>query len=120
MKTILICEDNKLAARTLVAVLSRSGIISEIASDGNEAMEMIGSKRFDLIIADIHLPYHSGLELVGYIRGVLKLKTPVIVISAFSDRQIKKQAMELGANDYVIKPVDPADIISRVEALLTP
>ncbi len=116
--TILICEDNKLSARALDAVLTREGFETEIAGDGIEAMKVLGSKDFDLIIADIHLPYYSGLELVRYLRKDLKKKTPVIVVSAFSDPQVQKQAKELGVYYYIVKPVDMTDIVGRVRSVL--
>lgn len=115
---ILICEDNKLSARALVAVLAREGFQTEIAEDGNMALELLGSRHFDLIIVDIHLPYHSGLELVRYLRRDLKKHTPVIVVSAFSDPQVQKQALELGVNCYIVKPVDMTDIVGRVNSIL--
>ena len=116
---ILICEDNKLAARALSAVLVRDGFESDVAVDGIEAMSLLKNKEYDLIIADIHLPYHSGLELVQYLHKDLGRKTPVIVVSAFSDPQMQKQAKELGIVAYVVKPVDMTDILSRVRSLLS-
>lgn len=115
---ILICEDNKLSARALGAVLAREGYQTETAEDGIKAIEVLGSKDFDLVIADIHLPYHSGLELVRYLRKDLGKNTPVIVVSAFSDPQVQKQAKELGVSYYIVKPVDMTDIIGRVRSIL--
>jgi DNA-binding response OmpR family regulator len=99
-------------------MLAREGFESEIASDGNEAMDALGKRTYDMILADIHLPYHSGLELVRYLRKDLGSKTPVIVVSAFSDPQMQRQAKELGVNDYIVKPLDMVDIINRVKAQL--
>lgn len=115
---ILICEDNKLAARALVAVLAREGFQSEVAEDGNVAMEILGARDFDLLIVDIHLPYHSGLELVRHMRRKLRKNTPVIIVSAFSDPQVQKQAKELGVEYYLVKPVDMTDIAVRVRSIL--
>jgi DNA-binding response OmpR family regulator len=115
---ILICEDNTLAARALSAVLSREGYQCETACDGIDAMAILARKEFDLVVVDIHLPYHSGLELVTFLRNKSKKKTPVIIVSAFSDPQMQRQAKELGVNDYVVKPVDMADIINRVRGYL--
>jgi DNA-binding response OmpR family regulator len=100
------------------AVLVREGFQTETAEDGNQAIELLGSKNFDLVIADIHLPYHSGLELVRYLRKDLRKDTPVIVVSAFSDPQVQKQAKELGVSYYIVKPVDMTDIIGRVRSIL--
>lgn len=115
---ILVCEDNKLASLAISTVLKRRGFTIEVATDGNEAMEKIAQGNLDLVIMDIHLPYHSGLELVQYLRTDLELKTPVIIVSAFSDKQMQKQARELGISDYLVKPIDIEILIERIESLL--
>lgn len=115
---ILVCEDNILALKVMTAALEKQGFEVYTAVDGNEAMDKIGQKKYDLIILDIHLPFHSGLELVEHLRHDLRKKTPVIIISAFSDPQILKQAKELGVNDYFTKPVNAKEIISKVNSYL--
>jgi len=115
---ILICEDNKLAMKTISVVLEREGFGTEFAQDGSVAISMLGKNSYDLIIIDIHLPYHSGLELVKYLRSDLKKKTPVIIITAFSDQQLQKQARELGIDEYITKPFNPSYLITRVRSML--
>lgn len=117
-KRILICEDNKLALKTLSTVLQREGYITEPALDGNAAMELIQNQSFDLVIADIHLPFHSGLEIVRYLRADLKKDTPVIIITAFSDPQVQEQAGELGIQGYIVKPFNPAETVKQIEIIL--
>jgi len=116
--TILVCEDNKLASLAISTVLKRRGFSIDVATDGNVAMEKIASGNHDLVIMDIHLPYHSGLELVRYMRIEKELKTPVIIVSAFSDKQMQKQARELGISEYLVKPIDIDTLIDRIESLL--
>jgi DNA-binding response OmpR family regulator len=115
---ILICEDNKLALRTLTAVLQREGYKTSSAADGNAAMSMIQNDSFDLLIVDIHLPYHSGLELVKYLRSEMKNDTPVLIITAFSDPQVQQQAGELGIQGYIVKPFNPDDTINQIRSIL--
>jgi DNA-binding response OmpR family regulator len=115
---ILICEDNKLAMKALSVFLSKAGFETTNAVDGNEAMDYINTNEYDLILVDIHLPYHSGLELIRHLRSELKKKTPVIVVSAFSDQQIQRQAHELGIDDYIVKPIDPTSLINKIRTLL--
>ena len=115
---ILICEDNKLALRALSVFLSKEGYETVNAVDGNEAMQLLNTNVYDLVLIDIHLPYHSGLELIRHLRSDLKKKTPVIVVSAFSDPQIQRQAYELGINDYIVKPVDPTSLIEKIRTVL--
>jgi DNA-binding response OmpR family regulator len=66
---------------------------------------------------DIHLPYHSGLELVRYMRRDLKSKTPVLIVTAFSDRQMQEQATELGIDGYVVKPFNPTDLLKQIREI---
>ena len=116
---ILICEDNKLAMRALAVFLSKEGFETVNAIDGNEAMELLNTNEYDLVLIDIHLPYHSGLELIRHLRSDLKKKTPVIVVSAFSDPQVQRQAHELGLDDYVVKPIDTTSLIEKIRTLLS-
>ena len=115
---ILICEDNKLASLVISSVLKKREYTVEIAADGNEALEKIRSGNPDLVIADIHLPYHSGLELVRYLRNDLGSEIPVIIVSAFSDRHVQDHAWELGISDYFVKPIDNEALASRIDSLL--
>lgn len=104
--------------RALSVFLGREGFETTNAVDGNEAMDLIDKNDYDLVLVDIHLPYHSGLELIRHLRSELNKKTPVIVVSAFSDPQIQRQAHELGINDYVVKPIDPTNLINKIRTLL--
>ncbi len=115
---ILICEDNKLALKTISVVLEREGFESETVENGNDAISMLQNNNYDMVIVDIHLPYHSGLELVEYMRSDLKLKTPVLIVTAFSDPQMQRQASELGIDGYILKPFNPADLISKIRTIL--
>ncbi len=115
---ILICEDNQLAIRTLFYVLEKEGFSTETAEDGIKAMTLLQRNSYDLILMDIHLPFHSGLELISYIRSELKLNTPVLVLSAFSDPQMQRQAGELGISGYFVKPLKIADLIGKMRTIL--
>lgn len=115
---ILICEDNKMTSRTISVVLERQGYQTTTAEDGNLAIGMLNNNNYDLVIVDIHLPYHSGLELVKYLRSDLQKKTPVLVLSAFSDAQIQKQAGELGVNGYLIKPFNPDELVRMISSAI--
>ena len=115
---ILICEDNQLAIKTLAFVLEKEGFELDTAEDGNKAVSLIQKGNYDLILMDIHLPFLSGLELVEHLRGDLKKETPVIVISAFSDQHVQRQARELGISDYFVKPLKLTDLIDRIRLIL--
>ncbi len=115
---ILICEDNTLAMKALSVILGKNGYATAIAADGNEAMDMLRNNDYDLLLVDIHLPYHSGLELVEFVRTDLKKDTPVIIVSAFSDPQMIKRAGDLGINDYIVKPIDANILVNKIRLLL--
>ena len=117
-KKILICEDNQLAMNTLSFILEKEGFKSDTAEDGNKAITLMKQSVFDLILMDIHLPFHSGLELIKYLRSDLKMATPVLVLTAFSDPQMKGQAGELGISGYIVKPFDPSDLIRQICLIL--
>ena len=115
---ILICEDNQLALRAMSVVLEREGFENVTVSDGNKAMEMLRNADFSLVIVDIHLPYRSGLELIRFLRTDLKKKTPVLIVSAFSDPQMQRQAIEMEVSGYITKPFDPEDLILKIRAAI--
>jgi DNA-binding response OmpR family regulator len=115
---ILICEDNPMAMRTLAVILEREGFAADMAEDGNVAIELLQRNDYDLLVVDIHLPYRSGLELVKFVRSDQGKETPVIILTAFSDHQMQRQAGELGINDYIVKPFNPADLVARIKTIL--
>jgi DNA-binding response OmpR family regulator len=115
---ILICEDNQLAIRTLFYVLEKEGFSTETAEDGIKAITLLENNSYDLILMDIHLPFHSGLELIKYLRSNLKLNTPVLILSAFSDPQMQRQARELGISGYFVKPLKITDLLEKIRLTL--
>src|SRR5665648_1255513 len=106
---ILICEDNPIALKTLSVVLERAEFETNSAIDGNEAMGFLQNNEYDLLLIDIHLPYHSGLELVKFVRSELGKDTPVLILTAFSDPQMQSQAKELGCLLYTSDAADEED-----------
>jgi DNA-binding response OmpR family regulator len=115
---ILICEDDKLAMNLLSFLMKKEGFKSDTAEDGNKALTFLKKTVYDLILMDIHLPFHSGLEIIKYLRSDLKMETPVLVLTAFSDLQTQRQAGELGTSGYIIKPFDPSDLIRQIGFIL--
>lgn len=68
----------------------------------------------DIIVSDIMMPYFSGIELIAYVRNELKSKTPIIIISSAGNEENVLSAFELGASDFISKPVNPAELLVRV------
>jgi len=115
---ILICEDNPMAMKTLSVILEREGYQADVADDGNVGIEMLQKNDYDLLVVDIHLPYRSGLELIKFVRSEQGKDTPVIILSAFSDNQMQRQAGELGISDYIVKPFNPVDLVAKIKSIL--
>lgn len=107
-----------MAMKTLSVVLEREGFEADLADDGNKGIELLQKNDYDLLVIDIHLPYHSGLELVKYVRSDLGKDTPVIILTAFSDNQMQRQAGELGISSYIVKPFNPIDLVARIKSIL--
>lgn len=88
------------------------------ALDGRAAKRLLAESHFDLIITDIHMPFHSGLEITSFVREELKKDTPIIILSAEGLEDTVLQAFEMGANDFITKPFSPAELAVRVRRIL--
>ena len=115
---LLVCEDNKLVIKTLSVVLEKNGFEVDLAEDGNKAFDFLHKSVYDLVLVDIHLPFHSGLEIIKLLRSELKQKTPVLVLTAFSDPEMQRQAREMEIDGYVVKPFNPSDLIKKIRSIL--
>lgn len=107
-----------MAMKTLSVILEREGFEADLAEDGNVAIDLLQMYDYDLLVVDIHLPYRSGLELVKFVRSDQGKDTPVIILTAFSDHQMQRQAGELGISDYIVKPFNPGDLVTKIKSIL--
>lgn len=114
---ILVCEDDEAILKIMQFKLKKElGAEVESASDGKKAIQALSARQdYDLIITDIHMPYHSGMEVIEYTRKDLKLEVPIIVLSAEGLDDTLEEAFELGADDFVSKPFSPQELIARVK-----
>jgi DNA-binding response OmpR family regulator len=116
---ILICDDDPAVVSVIRFKLVREELGDFIvATDGREALSLLNDNSFDLILTDIHMPYHSGLELVTYVRQTLKQSTPILILSTEGLEETVLQAFELGADDYVSKPFSLPELALRVKRLV--
>ncbi len=117
--TVLIIEDDISAARLAEYTLEHSGYDVLIAHDGYEGLSKAVKNRPDLIILDIMLPGIDGFEVCQRLRERPDMQTvPILVISAKSREEDIRFGMEIGANEYLTKPVDPSFMIETVARLL--
>jgi DNA-binding response OmpR family regulator len=110
IKSILIVEDERPIARALELKLKNSGFAAEPVNNGEEALLILGVKKFDLIILDLVMPKMDGFTLLAEIRK-RGMDTPVIVTSNLSQDEDKARAKKLGAIDYFIKSNTPLTAI---------
>ncbi|CAM3767212.1 DNA-binding response regulator [Rouxiella silvae] len=115
-KRVLIIEDDADAADVLDAYLKREKYEVAIAADGLIGLEMVQRWKPDLILLDVMLPGMSGTEVLSAVRR--KSNTPVIMVTAMGDLPDKIGALRYGADDYVVKPYNPGEIVARVQAVL--
>ena len=115
-KTILIVEDDFDIGDIIESYLKKDGFAVIRAFQGQQALELLGTHSIDLILLDIKLPKMNGWELLTVIRQ--HSTTPVIMITAMDDLDNKIMALKMGADDFVVKPFDPNEVIARVEAVL--
>lgn len=112
---ILIIEDEDMIADIISRGLTRAGYQCECVYDGASAAGLLEEKRYDLILLDIMLPGVVGYELMEYIKN---LGIPVIFITAKARLEDKIKGFKLGADDYITKPFELAELTARVEAVL--
>jgi two-component system response regulator AtoC len=115
---ILIVDDETNIRESLQRLLSLEGIGSATAPDGAAACALLLEEPFDAAIVDLKMPGMGGQELIEWMRSE-GLRTPVVMISAFGEIDDAVRALKSGANDYLIKPFDPAELILRVRGLVT-
>lgn len=115
---ILIAEDEALMNAALRKNLEDDGYEVIAATDGQEAIELFQTHQPDLVITDILMPYASGLDLIGIIRSHHEPNTPIIVLSAMGQETTVFEAFNLGADDFLTKPFNPAELSLRVKRLL--
>ncbi|MGD6818616.1 response regulator transcription factor [Metabacillus sp. 113a] len=117
-KTILIIEDNEKIRNLIGIFLSNDGYEVLEAKDGLEGKEMI--EKFDpcFIVLDLMLPYMSGEELCTWIRNDIRSNVPLIMLTAKSSEQERIRGLRLGADDYIVKPFSPSELVARIETVL--
>ena len=113
---ILIVDDDSNIAELISLYLTKEMFLTKIAEDGNEAIEIFRSFSPDLVILDLMLPGKDGYEVCREMRQIRE--TPIIMLSAKGETFDKVLGLELGADDYMVKPFDSKELVARVKAVL--
>ncbi|MDR1008102.1 MAG: heavy metal response regulator transcription factor [Campylobacteraceae bacterium] len=114
---LLVVEDEIKLGNYLKQGLMEAGFVVDVATDGLNGQHLALTEKYDLIILDIMLPFIDGLELIQIIRKE-NIATPILLLSALDKTQDKVRGLDTGADDYIAKPFDFAELLARVRSLL--
>ncbi|RXZ38456.1 response regulator [Oxalobacteraceae bacterium CAVE-383] len=113
---VLIVDDDAAIRDLLLTYLGDFGIRASAVSNGAEMRQALAERRFDIIILDLMLPSEDGLSLCRSIRTVSDI--PIVMLTARAESSDKVACLEVGADDYVIKPFDPRELVARLHTIL--
>lgn len=113
---VLLAEDEKNLREIMESVLRRNGFAVDTANNGQEAMSAVDRKVYDIIILDIMMPFADGISVCQYIR--LKYDVPVIFLTALSQEQNIVKGYEVGADEYMLKPVSMPVLLAKMKVLI--
>lgn len=113
---VLVVEDDRSVRETATLLLERAGLRVTAVDDGREALEQFRDRPFDLVLLDIMLPSVDGFEVCRSIRRDSQI--PIVILTARSHTADIVAGLELGADDYLTKPFQPAELLARVRAAL--
>lgn len=116
-RTVIVAEDESLIRMDIVETLIEHGfdVIAE-ASDGEQAVALVNEKKPDLLVMDIKMPNLDGISAAEKLVGS---KTPIVLLTAFSQKELVDRASEAGAMAYVVKPFTPNDLLPAIEIALS-
>ena len=115
---MLVVDDEPTIAEVVARYLERAGYGATIATDGLSAIEEAGRSRPDLVVLDLMLPGLDGLEVMRRLREQDRDRIAVILLTAKGEESDRVAGLRLGADDYVVKPFSPAELVARVDAVL--
>ncbi|HET8976774.1 MAG TPA: response regulator transcription factor [Solirubrobacteraceae bacterium] len=116
--SVLVVDDEPTIAEVVSRYLERAGYRTRIAGDGAQALAEIGSRRPDLVVLDIMMPGIDGLEVMRRLRQGERDPMGVILLTARSEEADRIVGLRLGADDYVVKPFSPRELVARVDAVM--
>jgi two-component system, OmpR family, response regulator ResD len=116
--SVLVVDDEPTIAEVVARYLERAGYETRIASDGPSAVAAAAAERPDLLVLDIMLPGFDGLEVMRRVHADLEGRVAVILLTAKGEESDRVVGLKRGADDYVVKPFSPAELVARVDAVL--
>ncbi len=116
--SILVVDDEPTIGEVVSRYLDRAGYDTRVARDGQRAIELAGIRRPDLVVLDLMLPGIDGLEVMRRLREGDRERVAVILLTARGEESDRVIGLRQGADDYVVKPFSPAELVARVDAVL--
>ena len=113
---LLVIEDERVLCETIIRSLRRLAYSVDHCYDGDKALELLGTERYDLVLLDLNLPGKDGMTVLRTFRQRDR-KTPVLILSARSEVKDKVEGLDAGANDYLSKPFHLAELEARIRSL---
>ena len=113
---ILICDDDPIIHQSLSLYLDNEDFQHDSAYDGQQALDMIGREHYDLMLLDQMMPGKTGMEVCQTVRRDSQL--PIIMLTARGEEIDRILGLEMGADDYIVKPFSPREVVSRIKAVL--
>ena len=114
---VLLIDADPTATRALTGLLRGGGAVVEHAANGEDGLDLVRHYEYDLVLLDLALPDFDGTEVVRRMRAA-RIETPAIVMSAQAKPETKVRAFGAGADDFVVKPYDPAELQARLQAVM--
>jgi DNA-binding response OmpR family regulator len=116
--SVLVVDDEPTIGEVVARYLERAGYETHVALDGTSAVDMYARVRPDLIVLDLMLPGIDGLEVMRRVREARERRPAIILLTAKGEESDRITGLRLGADDYVVKPFSPAELVARVDAVL--
>ena len=114
---VLLVEDDVTAARGITLMLRSGGLIVDTTDTGEEALELVKHYDYDIVVLDLMLPDMEGYEVVRRMRSA-RMETPVLILSGLSRPGAKVKGFGMGADDFISKPFDKAELVARMQAVV--
>lgn len=118
-KRILVADDDQATRETLLELLTDEGYEVAVAADGHKAVALLSSFLPDLVLTDFNMPGLDGMDVLAHVKKVSPA-TPVLIFTADTTIDAQRKADALGVQDYLNKPLDLTDLLTRIAHALTP
>ncbi|HEV3045886.1 MAG TPA: response regulator transcription factor [Solirubrobacteraceae bacterium] len=116
--SVLVVDDEPTIAEVVSRYLERAGYDVRTAGDGKHALRMVSDSRPDLVVLDLMLPGLNGLEVMRRVRELDRDRVAIILLTAKGEESDRVVGLRLGADDYIVKPFSPSELVARVDAVL--